>query len=161
CDELVQSKYNHCIIFEVLPFSTALKLRESRYYFIDQITLLEKELATKIDDEKATEAWLEERSIKVNAIMRERNFRIQEDYYATLRIKTDRRSAINAKLDQMCKEKNEDGSFRFHRMILNRCSSLDNYFNLPRPFNEMGWKRLRRNLELEYDHDMHAEWKSK
>ncbi|CAG8444442.1 9559_t:CDS:2 [Gigaspora rosea] len=150
-NELKEIYFRPNIIIELIPFASAFNHQENKYYFLDLIRPLEEEL-THIPLEDY-EIWHETNKVKVDVgyLTKEIRQRIKEDGDYTSTIKADRRKAIEEKLDGMCQEVDENGNVKFNCEVLNRCDSLKNSINLARPFNENCWKRLRHNLEVNYD----------
>ncbi|KAF0340959.1 f-box domain contaning protein [Gigaspora margarita] len=124
-NQLGETYYRTNIIIQLIPFATSNKHQDHQYYFRDQIMELEQEIKNvRLED---YEIWRERNKV------------------------ADRRKIIEEKLDAMCQEIDENGNVKFHREIINQCKSFNNSLNISRPFTERCWKRLRHNLEVEYD----------
>ncbi|CAG8644178.1 17960_t:CDS:2, partial [Racocetra fulgida] len=87
--------------------------------------------------------WERGRNI-TEQIEKEMDSRFFEDMAAKKVQKTERKHAIDARINELCLEMNENGTHKYLRKYLDQCHSLKNSYKYIRPFTEKAWRVLKR-----------------
>ncbi|RIB17994.1 hypothetical protein C2G38_2142332 [Gigaspora rosea] len=120
----------------------------SNRFWRDQVEAKYAELCSI--DIKDQNEWIYEQYQLSNDLQREIAERRREDVLSRENQRSQRIQSISDKLDLMCEERDENGSEKYQRYLLERCPSLCKCYTYERPFSERGWKILRQKLIKEY-----------
>ncbi|KAF0391990.1 f-box domain contaning protein [Gigaspora margarita] len=144
-EELIEKKIVPPAVLHLLPCSYT---RSIPIFWLDQIMPKNEEFNRLTSQECLV--WMDKQRNITEQIEKEMDLRFFEDMAAKKVQKTERKHAIDAKINEFCLEKNENGTSKYLRRYLDQCHSLKNSYKYIRPFTEKSWRLLKRKLAREY-----------